>query len=277
MNKRTFGQRMTDFFNGKGFYIALAFCLFSIVASCWYLWQEFSLAKDMAAQVSSAQPVTVAPDPAETQQEAQATVTETDPADADGYEEDEDATADSSIEAAENSAETWAEETVTESAPAEHISEEVLEPVEELEVAEELNAEDAEWLFPVEGQVVAAFSADVLQYNAALGDWRTHSGLDLSAELGSEVIAACSGTVTGVDTDLLLGRTVTIDCGSGIITRYSNLAEEVTVTAGDHVATGERLGTVGETAVGERNSGAWLHFSVTKDGAQVDPADYLNR
>ena len=47
---------------------------------------------------------------------------------------------------------------------------------------------------PVEGDIIAAFSMDTLVYNATLEDWRTHDGIDISAEAGSGVLAAAAGT-----------------------------------------------------------------------------------
>ena len=46
---------------------------------------------------------------------------------------------------------------------------------------------------PLVGEEVAAFSVDELTYNETLGDWRTHDGIDIAAEVGTQVIAACSG------------------------------------------------------------------------------------
>ena len=58
---------------------------------------------------------------------------------------------------------------------------------------------------PLEGEVVSAFSVDQLVYNAALADWRTHDGMDIAAEEGTDVLAACAGTVVHVSEDVLMG------------------------------------------------------------------------
>lgn len=45
--------------------------------------------------------------------------------------------------------------------------------------------------------------------------------------------------------------------------------------AGDHVEAGTVIGTVGNTSLTEAALGAHLHFSVSKNGQAVDPAEYL--
>ncbi|MCC8075150.1 MAG: M23 family metallopeptidase [Clostridiales bacterium] len=266
MKKHSFTQKLTNFLNGRGFYIALALCLAAIGVSCWYLWQGATLASEMAEEASAVETVTLEPE------ESEETVGDadisTDPADAEESTE-EDAPSDAPAESdAEETANTEAAETAAETAVAEEAAE-TLEPVTEPA------AEVSEWVWPLEGAVVAAFSSDTLTYNEALGDWRTHSGVDLSAEVGQEVVAACSGTVISVQDDVLLGRTVTVDCGEGLTTLYGNLEEDLAVSAGDTVSAGDVIGTVGETASGERNETAWLHFAVEQDGEAVDPMGYL--
>ena len=128
---------------------------------------------------------------------------------------------------------------------------------------------------PLEGKTIAAFSADVLFYNETLEDWRTHNGMDIAAEEGTPVCAACDGTVVSVTDDPLMGVTVVLEHSGGFTSTYACLGEEVYVSAGDEVLAGENIGAVGSTAAAE-SSEPHLHFSVSKDGKLVDPAAYLN-
>ena len=128
---------------------------------------------------------------------------------------------------------------------------------------------------PVDGAVVMGYSMDKLAYNATTRDWRTHAGMDIAAPEGSEVHAVAEGTVLAVFTDDLLGQTVTVEHAGGVVTHYANLAEEVSVSAGEHVAAGQTLGTVGKTALGEVGSEAHLHFAVYKNNVPQDPEAFL--
>ena len=128
---------------------------------------------------------------------------------------------------------------------------------------------------PLEGKTIAAFSADVLFYNETLEDWRTHNGIDIAAEEGTPVCAACDGTVLSVTEDPLMGVTVVLEHAGGFTSTYACLGEEVYVSAGDEVGAGENIGAVGATAAAESPE-PHLHFSVSKDGKLVDPSAYLD-
>ena len=130
---------------------------------------------------------------------------------------------------------------------------------------------------PLSGKVVAAFSVDQLVYSETMGDWRTHDGIDISAQAGSHVRSASAGTVLSVTQDPLMGTTVVIDHGDGYHATYANLQARPTVEAGDDVTAGQVIGAVGTTAAAESALGPHLHFSVEKDGDTVDPNRYLAR
>lgn len=129
--------------------------------------------------------------------------------------------------------------------------------------------------WPVKGEIIGAFSVETLAYDATMGDWRTHDGLDIAAGVGDQVLAAGSGTVREVVYDQFLGETVTIEHPDGVLTTYSNLTSRPVVAEGDVVSTGDVLGSIGTTATVETHLPSHLHFTMTVDGSPVDPEDYL--
>lgn len=159
------------------------------------------------------------------------------------------------------------------------------EPVETPAVMPEVEIDDTpvvaeiprQLVDPLEGEVITAFSMEELVYNATLGDWRTHDGVDIAAEAGTSVLAASSGTVISVEEDPLMGTTVVIEHDGGYQTTYSNLQAEPSVAEGDTVSAGQIIGAVGNTAAAEAAQGPHLHFSVTCDGEPVDPQSFLNQ
>lgn len=265
MNRRKLSQRIGRFLSGKGFYIALSLCLAVICVSGYFLWQDVTTAAELSAQTSRSQAVVVE----STKAEEKPTVTETDPADRSDPADEEDAIPDTDALSEEEIPVTETiqpeEPTVTETIT------EAVEPVTETAEPEPLHG----WLYPLEGAVVSAFSSDELTYNEAMGDWRTHNGIDLSAELGQEVHSVCAGQVLSVESDPLLGQTVLVDCGNGLTVQYSNLSEETAVTAGQELSAGDLIGTVGDTAVGEVQETPWLHLAVERDGQPVNPSSFL--
>lgn len=130
---------------------------------------------------------------------------------------------------------------------------------------------------PVEGETVMVYAVDQLSYNPTTRDWRTHNGVDIAAKEDAPVCAAADGIVQKVYVDDTMGTTVVISHDGGYMTTYASLAKEVSVAEGDKVALGQKIGTVGETALLENAIGSHVHFSVTCNDAPVDPADFLKQ
>ena len=128
---------------------------------------------------------------------------------------------------------------------------------------------------PLDGTTVTVFSMTELLYDTTMADWRTHDGIDVQAEEGAAVKTAAGGTVQSVTDDELMGTTVVIDHEGGYSTRYSSLQKDVPVTAGQQVVAGEVIGRVGTTSAAESQMGPHLHFSVSRDGAVIDPRDFV--
>ena len=104
---------------------------------------------------------------------------------------------------------------------------------------------------PLSGETVAAFSMDELAYSETLADWRTHDGIDIKADAGTQVLAASSGTVLSVADDDLMGTTVVIAHDGGYETTYSNLQSVPTVAPEQYVSAGQVIGAVGTTSLAE--------------------------
>ena len=129
---------------------------------------------------------------------------------------------------------------------------------------------------PVAGKEVFGYSMETLSYNQTTRDWRTHNGVDIAAEAGTQVMAAADGEVYTTYEDDSLGYTVVIRHEGGYTTHYSSLGEDLRVKAGDVVKLGDVIGTVGSTALVETVLGPHIHFSVSHQDVPMDPADFLS-
>ena len=128
---------------------------------------------------------------------------------------------------------------------------------------------------PVKGEVLSGYAMEVLSYNQTTRDWRVHNGVDFAAAAGTPVTAAAAGQVYTVYEDDQMGMTVVIRHEGGYTTRYSSLSADVAVSAGQDVAMGQTIGTVGTTALMENALGDHVHFTVLKNDQPVDPMEFL--
>ena len=138
-----------------------------------------------------------------------------------------------------------------------------------------VDAAPTSWLWPVYGTIETPHSVDALLYDTTMGDWRTHTGVDIAADLGAYVMASADGTVTDIREDPLYGTTVVISHGGGYESVYANLAALPTVEIGDTVSAGDTIGAVGTTAICESGQVYHLHYEMYCDGVSVDPQEYL--
>lgn len=106
------------------------------------------------------------------------------------------------------------------------------------------------------------------------GDFRLHSGIDLSGPMGENVYATGNGKVIEVGHDFFgYGNYVLVDHGFGYKTRYAHL-QKSNVTIGRIVKRGEVVGFLGNTG---RSTGPHLHYEVIYKGRPVNPLNYYNR
>ena len=247
-NKRTWIEKLSDFISGKGFYLVVLICVAAIALSGWYLVQGVRSGLDNALD----QPVSGSAAIVEPPSAAPSVRPAAKPSDS------------PAASSAKITASPASEVPAASAAPA--VSE-----------APAPSAAPAPLVFtwPVKGTIIAGFSVEALAYNETMGDWRTHNGLDIASERGTQVLAAASGTVTALYEDDLMGTVVEIDHGQGLVSQYANLAAVPTVAVGDAVSTGSVIGSVGQTAAAESGRASHLHYALLKDGYAVDPAEYL--
>lgn len=94
-----------------------------------------------------------------------------------------------------------------------------------------------------------------------------HSGIDLVAEKGDDVMAVMDGTVTFAEYVSDTGLTVKIEHKDGSTSAYAH-GSEILVDVGDEVKAGDKIMLVGSTGMA---TGPHLHFEMTnKDGEYID-------
>jgi murein DD-endopeptidase MepM/ murein hydrolase activator NlpD len=100
-----------------------------------------------------------------------------------------------------------------------------------------------------------------------------HTGVDLRAPMGTEVLAANSGRVALVGNFFFSGDSLVLDHGAGLYTTYFHLSE-FKVREGAEVQKGEVIGLSGMTG---RVTGPHLHWGARLNGARVDPFELVKK
>ena len=131
------------------------------------------------------------------------------------------------------------------------------------------------YAFPLTGEIAKGHSTEIPVFSVTLGDFRVHTGVDISANEGDSVNAAADGTVARVYYDPFLGQTVEVSHSDGVTSRYSNLDKQIPVKVGDKIKRGDRIGAVGDTSLSELADEVHLHFEITVNGVGVDPIGFI--
>ncbi len=117
------------------------------------------------------------------------------------------------------------------------------------------------------------------QINPATGEVFFHSGVDLLAAVGTDVLAIAPGIVALANDQGTYGKLVIINHSGGLQSRYAQL-ESIKVTVGQQVKKGDLLGTVGITGK-PTSSQPHLHFEVRSTSSlgwvAQDPKGYLKK
>jgi len=130
-------------------------------------------------------------------------------------------------------------------------------------------------VWPVYGDIAMPFSMTSLIYDPTLDQFRTNDNLRISAPEGEPVRAGADGRVIAVGRNVIRGHYVTIDHGDGWIATYGQLMENVLVSEGEVVRTGQVIGGVGQPSLFGSLNGTHVHLRITRDDEPVNPYDIL--
>ncbi|MGP1353741.1 MAG: M23 family metallopeptidase [Parasphingopyxis sp.] len=98
-----------------------------------------------------------------------------------------------------------------------------------------------------------------------------HNGIDFRGSHGQGILATGPGRVRFAGWKGGYGRTIEIDHGAGVVTRYAHLSA-IDVRVGEQVDRGDRIGRMGSTG---RSTATHLHYEVRINGRAVNPRPLL--
>lgn len=128
---------------------------------------------------------------------------------------------------------------------------------------------DGEFIVPLEGVLTTDFG-EIRYVNNEVSSSR-HSGLDIAAPRGTEIVATNSGKVVLAKELILTGNTIIIDHGLGIFSSYYHL-NSMKISEDDMVNKKQIIGTVGSTGF---STGPHLHFSMSLNNTYVNTHQFL--
>ncbi len=124
-------------------------------------------------------------------------------------------------------------------------------------------------LWPTAGSVTSGYG---YRTHPIFGDERLHTGIDIGAGYGANVVASDAGIVSYAGVMSGYGNVIVVDHGGGLATTYNHLSSFY-VGSGESVGRGASIGAVGCTGY---CTGPHLHFEVRVNGSPVDPMPYLS-
>jgi murein DD-endopeptidase MepM/ murein hydrolase activator NlpD len=100
---------------------------------------------------------------------------------------------------------------------------------------------------------------------------RPHEGIDISAPMGTPIVAPAAGLVIDVGREPGYGLQLRIDHGYGVVTRYAHCSK-VLVRVGQRVRRGDTIALVGNSGI---STSPHLHYEVAVNGRTLDPRWFI--
>ena len=148
------------------------------------------------------------------------------------------------------------------------INKQILALAEEGSISPEYIGGELAWPVPGYTKITSKYA---MRVHPITGQYKLHTGVDISAPLGANFIAANDGVVTKAEYNSAYGNMVIIDHGGGISTLYAH-GSEILVEVGQSVTRGTAVLKVGSTGY---STGPHAHFEVRIKGVTTDPLPYI--
>ncbi len=136
--------------------------------------------------------------------------------------------------------------------------------IQELLSNEKYNKGKMKWPCPGNTTITSQFGN---RLHPILKVYKLHTGIDIAANYGANIVAAQDGKVIVAGWQNGYGNTVIIDHGGKIATLYAHCSK-LLVKVGDKVKAGDVIAKVGSTGW---STGPHLHFEIIKDGSPINP------
>ena len=134
--------------------------------------------------------------------------------------------------------------------------------------------EDEGMIWPVEGNVLLDYSMEQSIYFPTLQQYKYNPAIVIQSEQGTPVLSVASGVIESIVETDETGLTMTVDLGNGYEAVYGQLSG-VDLSTGSYVEAGSQIAVVAEPSIYYQIEGDNLYFQVLKDGVAVDPLDYI--
>lgn len=144
-------------------------------------------------------------------------------------------------------------------------------PEQETESETQPQPEVPAYIFPLEDANAEVTNPYGWQAHPVTKQKSLHSGVDLAADYGTNVLAVADGTVLDCSYDAAYGYILTLEHENGVQTQYAHLSEFL-VNAGAEVRQGQIIAKTGDSGWA---TGPHLHLGVLIDGEAVDPLETL--
>ena len=141
----------------------------------------------------------------------------------------------------------------------------------EIESETQTRSEVPAYIFPLEDANAEVLDSYGWQEHPVTKQKSLHSGVDLAADYGTNVLAVADGTVLDCSYDMAYGYILTLEHADGVQTQYAHLSEFL-VKSGDAVRQGQIIAKTGDSGW---STGPHLHLGVLIDGEAVDPLEAL--